>query len=621
MAEKIQLEVEIKGGESVAQASGKVENLRTKLKALKQQLASGELSADEFNKISKQAGELDDRLKDVNARVKNLGSDTRRLDGFVSIAQGIAGGFAAAQGAVALFGDENKDLQKTLVKVQGAVALLSGVQAVANILQKESAAMLLINTTRTNILAAAQARYTAVVGTTTGALKALRIVGATLGIGLIVAAIALLIAKFKDIKEVVGKFLPSLTAVANGFKAVWNAITDFIGVTSDATREVDRLREANQKSFKQQENEIELMKAKGATISQIYLAERKLMMDKIADLDLILKAGKKLSEEEIKQREEAVQGVKVLDATYTKDRREELAKQSEDQKKASEDARKKRIEAAKQRKQDEKTAIAEELKIAEEREDILGTLTLDRQRYYLQKRLEAGLISQAEFTNAMLKSAKEEAEAEKVLADQQVSDLTNQLFAEVEAEQDAYDLRLQQQKEYNDAVIEAEQSLNDAKRGALEAGFNIAQAFTQKNKALSNVLFAIQKGVAIAQVIVDTQKEIAGYYSNPTWSALPDGGATIKTAYATGAKIRAATSIATIGATAIGRLAGQSAGGTGGGSGVPTGNQPNIQGYSTNNQPNQQTGQSGNMRVYVTETDIRNATRKINGIYSQATVE
>lgn len=619
MAEKIQLEVEVKGGESVASASNKVKSLKQQLKEMKAELASGNLGAKEFAALSQKAGELQDRIGDVNNQVKNLASDTKRLDGFINVAQGIAGGFAAAQGAIALFGSENEDLQKTLVKVQGAVALLSGVQAVANVLQKDSAAMTLLNTTRLNILTAAQARYTAVVGTTTGALKALRIVGATLGIGLIVAAIAILISKFKDIKEAVGKFLPSLSAIANGFKAAWNAVTDFIGVTSDATREVDRLREANKKNFQQQENEIELMKAKGATISQLYLAERKLMMDKIADIDLTLKAGKKLSKEEIEARAEAVQSIKVLDATYTKERRAELSKQTEDQKKANDEARRKRIEANNKRQQDEKNAIANELKIAEEREDILGTLTLDRQRYYLQKKLENGLISQAEFTNAMLKSAKEEQTLEMEANDKAFSDLFAQLESEMEAEFEAEQAQTQRLKEENDKRVENERQAYEQRFALASSGLqalgDLTTAFAGKSEQSQRRAFDINKALNISTTLIDTymsaQKAYASQLSIPT----PD------------APIRANVAAGVAVASGLARVAAITKTQFGGGGGnynsgnTTMSNQPNIQGYTTNNIPNQQRGGSGNMRVYVTETDIRNSSRKVDGIYSQATVE
>jgi hypothetical protein len=137
---------------------------------------------------------------------------------------------------------------------------------------------------------------------------------------------------------------------------------------------------------------------------------------------------------------------------------------------------------------------------------------------------------------------------------------------------------------------------------------------------LSDTLFAIQKGVAIAQIIIDTQKEIAGYSANPTWSLMPDGGASLKIPAIASAKIRAVTSIATIGATTIGKFMNGGGGGVGGGnSGGSSG--PSLRAFQTN-LPEQQGGGSSNaMKVYVTETDIRKTTKKTNSIYSQAEVE
>ncbi len=622
MAEKIQLEVEVKGGESVASASNKVKSLKQQLREMKAELASGNLGAKEFAALSQRAGELQDRIGDVNNQVKNLASDTKKLDGFINVAQGIAGGFAAAQGAIALFGSENEDLQKTLVKVQGAVALLSGVQAIANVLQKDSAAMTLLNTTRLNILTAAQARYTAVVGTTTGALKALRIVGATLGIGLIVAAIAVLISKFDSIKKTVEKFIPSLATVGKFFKMVWQNITDFVGATSDATRALDKLIEANERSIKSQENDIELMKVRGATMSQVYLAEFKLIQDRINLLNLQAQKEKKWTEEMVQQKADFVQQQKVLTAQYEKDRQTEENKAAEErlnkQKQAGEKAK-----AERKRQHDEE--LRQQAELNKKRLE-LGEDTFKEYQKLFRTSQENELQAIRDNYQEKFNLALGDIETTKQLTALMNSEISavNQKYRDEEdaKKKEANDKQLADKKAFDEAIVASENAVQEAKRGALDAGFNIAQEFAGKNKQLANVLFAIQKGTAIAQVIVDTQKEIAGYYSNPTWSLLPDGGATIKTAYASAAKIRAATSIATIGATAIGRFTNPSGGGTSsGGSGGQMSNQPNIQGYTTNNIPNQQRGGSGNMRVYVTETDIRNSSRKVDGIYSQATVE
>ncbi len=50
----------------------------------------------------------------------------KRFSAFANAANQVAAGFSAVQGALALAGTESKDLEKTLVKVQGAVALSQG---------------------------------------------------------------------------------------------------------------------------------------------------------------------------------------------------------------------------------------------------------------------------------------------------------------------------------------------------------------------------------------------------------------------------------------------------------------------------------------------------------------
>ena len=116
MAEEAAIDLTIKTGE----AEKNTQSLKSKLKELKQQMSQLKEGSAEFNAVAKEAGKLEDKIGDINQRVRALASDTKRLDAFVGAAQGIAGGFAAAQGAVALFGAENEDLNKTLLKVQGS---------------------------------------------------------------------------------------------------------------------------------------------------------------------------------------------------------------------------------------------------------------------------------------------------------------------------------------------------------------------------------------------------------------------------------------------------------------------------------------------------------------------
>ena len=137
------------------------------------------------NEIIKQAGNIKDSIGDARAEVGYFASDTRRLDALVGGIQGVAGAFSAVEGATALLGVENEDLQKTMVKLQGAIALVNGLQAVQNTLQAESAAMVGLQTAATRI-------QTFVLGQATVAARAYAAALVATGAGAIIAGLALI---------------------------------------------------------------------------------------------------------------------------------------------------------------------------------------------------------------------------------------------------------------------------------------------------------------------------------------------------------------------------------------------------------------------------------------------
>jgi len=198
---KIELEVSISGTDSVEQAENKTKSLKAQLREMKTLLASGTLSTEEFEKLAQAAGELQDRIADVNSTVANLGSDSRRLEGLIGITEGIAGGFAAAQGVAALFGEENEDLQKTMVKLQASMSVVQGLTAINNALQKESAAMLLLSSIQTKALAAGQTFLSLTTMKSVAATYALRGALIATGIGAIVVLVAALAGAFSDVAE------------------------------------------------------------------------------------------------------------------------------------------------------------------------------------------------------------------------------------------------------------------------------------------------------------------------------------------------------------------------------------------------------------------------------------
>jgi hypothetical protein len=65
-------------------------------------------------------------MDDLNEKIQALHPD--KFNRINTIAKGVANGLQAAQGAMALFGAESEDVQKALLKVQGAMALAQGLE-------------------------------------------------------------------------------------------------------------------------------------------------------------------------------------------------------------------------------------------------------------------------------------------------------------------------------------------------------------------------------------------------------------------------------------------------------------------------------------------------------------
>jgi len=112
------------------QAEASVGSFKKQLKEANNELLNmtsqfGEASIEAVNAAKKVAG-LKDAIGDAKALADTFNPDKK----FVALGgalQGATAGFSALQGAMGLFGDENKDLEKTLLKVQSAMALQQGI--------------------------------------------------------------------------------------------------------------------------------------------------------------------------------------------------------------------------------------------------------------------------------------------------------------------------------------------------------------------------------------------------------------------------------------------------------------------------------------------------------------
>jgi len=134
-------------GDGIAATETKTISLKAQLKAMKQELLTLDSNDPKFKKLAREAGELQDKIGDVNERVNALASDTKRLDSLVRIGGAITGGFQAAQGAMALFGTESKQVEKAIQNIIAAQGIMNGVQQVGIFLTTKQNGVSILDTT------------------------------------------------------------------------------------------------------------------------------------------------------------------------------------------------------------------------------------------------------------------------------------------------------------------------------------------------------------------------------------------------------------------------------------------------------------------------------------------
>lgn len=145
---------------NVGNYSDAAKELTTQIENQTKQLAllrlEGKQGTAEYQQLSKETAILRDAVKDATAEITRMASDTSNLDAVLGAAAAASGGFAAFTGAMELFGAESEDVQEAQKKLQAAIAITTGVQAIQNAVQKQSAVMLGISRIQMAALSKAQ---------------------------------------------------------------------------------------------------------------------------------------------------------------------------------------------------------------------------------------------------------------------------------------------------------------------------------------------------------------------------------------------------------------------------------------------------------------------------------
>ena len=602
--------------------STNTEQAQTSVKSFKTQLreANGELvsMAEKFGSASteaiaaaKKVAGLKDAIGDAKALAETFNPDKK----FVALGgaiQGAVSGFSALQGAQALFGGESKDLEKTLVKVQSAMALQQGISGVFNALDSFK---LLGAEIKGNVIKAFTGLKSAI--------------GAT-GIGLLVVGLGLLVANFDKVKQAVMNLVPGLASIGKFIGGLVDRITDFIGVTSDASRELAKMREEADKSLK---------------LNNKYLAQHGDQLDKYtkAKIDAKNKYLEAVKDETLseKDRIELAKRAGREIAKADKDRADDISKAREDEAKKAADKQKqindknladlkaqrdKLKELEKKLNEDLRNENAkteeEKLQVQMQKDlDELNAIKLNEKEKQEARKLikEKYYIAEIDLAN---KRKQEQADKDAKILEDVTKSLDEQDQADFERNKKNFLSKLQQQKDYDNAVLEHKKAIADAEFNIALGAVNLLKTLAGQNEALQKVAIIAEGAISVAKIITSTQAANAAVTAK---YALIPGGIALAAAERGLNRVSAAIGIATtVAATAKALSAIGSGGGISGGS-LPAGggaSAPILPQASSTTLNQGQVNQIGNVaaRAFVVESDVSGQQERIRRLNRAARI-
>ena len=588
MAEKIVLETEIKTGNS----GTSVKSLKSELKDLTKALGSLEQGSEAFNNAAKRAGALKEQIRGVNDAIENADPE-KKFAPFARTVQGLAGGFSAAQGAMALFGGESKDLEKTLVKVQGAMALSQGLNSLLEFKNdfKDLGGIIVKNVVK--------------------AFTTLRGAMIATGIGAAAVAVGVLVANWKEFSAALTTAFPSFKVVTDFFK---NIRQIGVGALKGLVEGFKVVGDVVAKLFKGDfSGAIDSAKEFGARVAVAYNAgyaeeDRKLkiengLKDRKFALDLEEAKGKDVREKRIQLMKDELSILDKGSDDYNAKLIEIEALRTEIRKDAAE-KEKARLEKVAE---EEKKAFEKSVERAQEEYDLYKknqTKSLEDLKKYLKDKYDKHDKEEKENKEFHDKALAFAADEKNSFADRHE---TLKFFLEkgliTQKEYAAAEAKIEDDKAKK--KVEALKMTSDALTGYSE----ILGKETETGKFLAAAAAAIDTYVAASSVFKNV-------LDNPYMKALPDGGLTVAIGAAAGAVAAGFARVKAIYAVKVPN------GGGGGGGGAAAPAVPQF-----NPAVAQQVQGGGDVqlgmkpqKVYVVESDIRGSMNKVDVIQSNAKI-
>jgi len=558
-------------------------------------------SSQQAVEAAKKVAQLKDQMGFANDLVEGFNPDRK----FQSMATAVNAAAVATSGitsGMALFGAENAETEKTLLKVQAAMAFSDSIGRITELtddFQKLKAQVVstftalstskAVDTTATEINTASKTKN--VIATEAGAVASAAATGgltlqtfattaATVATNILNASLAVLLSP-------VTLVIAAIAGLVAGIAYLSGAIGDFSGEAAAAekanlklSKEIDSLakstKKANEETKFHNDNQIAMAKASGASTEAIRKLKEELINQEVAEKRLnavkaqsiFLDARRIASSEDATEAQKetskkAYELFKEQNEIYNdslKERRQlnannriEVRQEQTDRQKEIEEKEKEHLKKL----QDERNKAAEEAR--KKREE-------DYKKQLADKEAFDKAISDAEFLQITLNREQKEADALNQLEwQQEFSDLSTSI-ANKEAED---------RIKIEEALAQQKQDIQDAQTNLADKAVGFLNVIAGKNKALQKAAIIAENAVGIGKMIIANNAANIGALATP--QAIATSGASAAPVIAANnisTGLGVATTIAAT-AKALSALGGGGAASSGGGS---TASQPSASG-------------------------------------------
>ena len=264
-------------------ATGKTrQQLMEMREAMIKMAESGDTTSATFIAMADKAAELNDTIGDAQQIITLLASDTKNLDAAMQVGGGLVGAFNAATSAAALLGGESEKLQEAFLKVQAAMSVLNGIQQMMTVLDKRSAANVVIRTALIKLFNKEKIKEAATQTAATVAAKGHE--NAIKSDAAATAAATLATKGFTKalLANPVMLVVAALAALVAGVSYYIEKTKEAKGATQDFNAELERINNYNQRSRSEWEHNARMAEIEGKTWREVHAIRKQGVEDELA---------------------------------------------------------------------------------------------------------------------------------------------------------------------------------------------------------------------------------------------------------------------------------------------------------------------------------------------------